>query len=158
MNTARGPQTPQVSLVTGATGLLGSHIAERLANRGDRVLALVRPSSDIRFLNSIGVEHVVGDLRDPEACIRAVTGVDRVYHSAAKVGDWGTWAEFRAEVVEATERLALASIGAGVSRFVQISSTSALWPPARGQSADRRIGSAGRGPLADLGRLHPGQG
>lgn len=132
MNTSRNPQPSQTVLVTGATGLLGSHIAERLVGRGDRVRALVRPTSDVRFLESLGVQLVVGDLADPRACDQAVQGVGVVYHSAAKVGDWGTWDEFRTDVVEATDRLARASIDAGVSRFVQISSTSAYGHPPEG--------------------------
>lgn len=132
MTQAPKPQPNQFALVTGATGLLGSHIAERLVARGDRVRALVRPTSDVRFLDSIGVEQVVGDLRNPEACAQAVEGVGVVYHSAAKVGDWGTWPEFRDDVIEATRRLARAAIGAGVGRFVQISSTSAYGHPPEG--------------------------
>src|SRR3712207_2512405 len=46
------------ALVTGATGLLGSHIAERLVMRGDRVRALVRPGSRTDFLESLGVELI----------------------------------------------------------------------------------------------------
>ncbi len=83
-------------LVTGATGLLGSHIAERLVARGRRVRALVRAASDTGFLQSLGVELVRGDLTDPESTRRAIRGVEVVYHAAAKVGDWGTWPEFQA--------------------------------------------------------------
>src|SRR3954469_14021987 len=78
-------------LVTGATGLLGSHIVERLVARGDRVRALVRPGSDVSFLQTLGVELAYGDLTDAGSCARAVRGVEVVYHSAAKVGDWGKW-------------------------------------------------------------------
>lgn len=145
MRTAPNPQPPRIALVTGATGLLGSHIAQRLVARGERVRALVRPSSDVRFLDSIGVERVVGDLRDPEACAWAVDGAGVVYHSAAKVGDWGTWADFRTDVVEATERLALAAIGAGVGRFVQISSTSAYGHPPEGSPPIEETAPLGEG-------------
>ena len=62
-------------LVTGATGLLGSHLAERLVARGDRVRALVRPGSRTDFLDTLGVEIVRGDLTDPAACQAAVAGV-----------------------------------------------------------------------------------
>src|SRR5437763_276475 len=61
-------------LVTGATGMLGSHIAERLVARGRRVRALVRPASDTRFLRSLGVELVVGDLTETARL------VDRLRH------------------------------------------------------------------------------
>jgi nucleoside-diphosphate-sugar epimerase len=120
------------ALVTGATGLLGSHIAERLIARGQLVRALVRPSSDTRFLESLGVETIRGDLTDRSMCIRAVRGVEVVYHSAAKVGDWGPWKEFQAACVDSTGHLAEASLAARVTRFVHISSTSAYGHPPEG--------------------------
>lgn len=123
---------PLPHLVTGATGLLGSHIAERLIARGDRVRALVRSSSETGFLRGLGVELVEGDLTDPAACRKATEGVATVYHSAAKVGDWGTWREFQAGCLDATTNLARASVEAGVGRFVQISSTSAYGHPTEG--------------------------
>ena len=121
-----------VHLVTGATGMLGSHIAERLVARGDRVRALVRPTSDTAFLRTLGVELVEGDLTDPVSCTRAMGGVSVVYHSAAKVGDWGPWHEFQTGCLDATETLARAAAGARVERFVHISSTSAYGHPDEG--------------------------
>ncbi len=52
------------TLVTGATGFLGSHVARQLAARGERVRVLVRPSSDLRALDGLEAERVTGDLRD----------------------------------------------------------------------------------------------
>jgi nucleoside-diphosphate-sugar epimerase len=121
-----------ISLVTGGTGLLGSHIAERLVARGDRVRSLVRPTSDTRFLRELGVEVVEGDLTDPASCRRAMDGVSIVYHSAAKVGDWGSWPEFQTGCLDATENLARAAAEAKVERFVHISSTSAYGHPPEG--------------------------
>jgi nucleoside-diphosphate-sugar epimerase len=118
--------------VTGATGLLGSHIVERLAARGDAVRALVRAGSDTRFLESLGVELVVGDLTDPASCAEAVRGVVVIYHAAAKVGDWGAWPEFQAGCLDATRNLGEAAVGAGVGRFLHISSTSAYGHPTEG--------------------------
>ncbi len=129
MATDRNPRT---CLVTGATGLLGSHIAERLVARGDRVRALVRPTSDTGFLNSLGVETVVGDLSDPGSIAPALRGVDQVYHCAAKVGDWGRWREFQADGLDATRHLAEAAIVARVDRFLHVSSTSAYGHPPEG--------------------------
>ncbi len=117
-------------LVTGATGLLGSHIAERLLARGRPVRALVRPGADVRFLNELGVVLVEGDLTDPAACRRAVEGAGVVFHAAAKVGDWGGWAEFQRHGIDATANLARAAVESKVGRFVQISSTSAYGHPA----------------------------
>jgi nucleoside-diphosphate-sugar epimerase len=119
----------ECDLVTGATGLLGSHIAEQLVARGRRVRALVRPASDTRFLEALGVERVVGDLTDPAACARAVQGAEVVYHTAAKVGDWGRWPQFQRDCIDATRNLATAASAAGVRRFLHISSTSAYGHP-----------------------------
>jgi nucleoside-diphosphate-sugar epimerase len=116
-------------LVTGATGLLGSHLVERLVTRGDRVRALVRPSSATSFLDARGVEIARGDLTDPSACARALDGVDVVYHCAAKVGDWGSWSEFQVGCIDATRTLAEAAVRARVDRFVHVSSTSAYGHP-----------------------------
>jgi nucleoside-diphosphate-sugar epimerase len=117
-------------LVTGATGLLGSHLAERLTARGDRVRALVRPGSRTEFLESLGVEIARGDLTDPRDCDAATAGVAQVYHCAAKVGDWGTWPEFQSGCMDATRTLAEAAGRSGVDRFLHISSTSAYGHPA----------------------------
>lgn len=121
-----------LNLVTGGTGLLGSHIAERLVARGERVRALVRPGSRTAFLESLGVELIRGDLTDPAACARAVQGARVVYHSAAKVGDWGSWNEFQRGVIDATTNLARAAAAVGVERFLHISSTSAYGHPPDG--------------------------
>jgi nucleoside-diphosphate-sugar epimerase len=122
--------SPRRVLVTGATGLLGSHLAERLAARGDRVRALARPGSTTEFLESLGVEIVRGDLTDVGDCEAATSGVSQVYHCAAKVGDWGTWAEFQRGCMDATRTLAEAAGRSGVDRFLHISSTSAYGHPA----------------------------
>jgi nucleoside-diphosphate-sugar epimerase len=137
--------TPDLALVTGGTGLLGSHLAERLVAGGHRVRALVRPGSDTAFLRGLGVELLTGDLTDPVSCTRAAEGVHTVYHAAAKVGDWGTWAEFQADCLDATERIARAAHASGARRFVHVSSTSAYGHPLDG------------GPIVD--ETHPlGQG
>ena len=116
-------------LVTGATGLLGSHLAERLTVRGDCVRALVRPGSRTEFLDALGVETVRGDLTDPRECDAATSGVAQVYHCAAKVGDWGTWPEFQRGCMDATRTLAESAGRSGVDRFLHISSTSAYGHP-----------------------------
>ncbi len=120
-------------LVTGATGLLGSHLADRMVARGNRVRALVRPGSPTQFLDELGVEIVRGDLTDKAACKAAVAGVARVFHCAAKVGDWGRWREFQTGCIDATRTLAQAAATEGIDRFIHISSTSAYGHPAEGR-------------------------
>jgi nucleoside-diphosphate-sugar epimerase len=117
-------------LVTGGTGLLGSHIAEQLVAGGERVRALVRAKSNTDFLRSIGVECVIGDLHDLDSLDRAMKDVRVAYHAAAKVGDWGTKTEFEGDTVEGTRNVAQASLRAGVERLIHVSSTSAYGHPA----------------------------
>src|SRR6185312_3548058 len=97
--------------------------------RGERVRALVRPSSDVAFLKSLGVELVVGDLEDAESLRRALDGADIVYHCAARVGDWGGWRDFRTQVVEATGNLIDACRQVGIGRLLHVSSISAYGHP-----------------------------
>jgi nucleoside-diphosphate-sugar epimerase len=114
-----------MNLVTGATGFLGSHLVERLVHEGQPVRVLTRPSSDTRFLDSLAVEKVVGDLTEVATVERACRGVEVVYHAAAKVGEWGPWREFQRHTVEATRNLANAARRASVRRFLHVSSISA---------------------------------
>ena len=113
-----------MNLVTGATGLLGSHIVEQLRKRGMPVRALVRPGSDRTWLQTQGVEFADGDITDPGSLRRACAGVDVVYHSAAKVGDWGPWEEFQRITIDGTRNVVEAAVAAKVRRLVHISSIS----------------------------------
>jgi 2-alkyl-3-oxoalkanoate reductase len=108
--------------ITGATGLVGGHAAEVALRRGHRVRALVRPTSNTHWLDRWGVETIVGDLEDRQALRAGVAGADWVFNCAAKVGDWGTLAEFRQLNVEALRILLDAASDARVERFVHVSS------------------------------------
>lgn len=118
-----------MNLVTGATGLLGSHIVEQLRLRGRPVRVLVRRGSDRSWLEAQDVEFVEGDLNDNASLAKACQRVTTVYHSAARVGDWGPWEEFVQYTIEGTRNLADAAAGAGVDRFVHISSISSYGHP-----------------------------
>ncbi|NLF32165.1 MAG: NAD-dependent epimerase/dehydratase family protein [Planctomycetes bacterium] len=118
-----------MNLVTGATGLLGSHLCEQLVQRGQPVRALVRRSSDTAFLESLGVETAYGDITDPSSLPAALKGVRIVYHAAARVGDWGPWDEFVAISIRGTDNMLKAAAAAGVERFLHISSISAYGHP-----------------------------
>jgi dihydroflavonol-4-reductase len=77
------------TLVTGATGFLGSHISRLLVARGERVRVFVRPDSRLTAIDSLPVEIVRGDLRDPASIAAALRGVRRIFHVAA---DYRLWA------------------------------------------------------------------
>ncbi len=109
-------------LVTGATGFIGSHVAERLIKDGWRVRTIVRPTSNTEFIDTLGVEKIVGDLTDPESVGKAMEGADAVVHCAAMVGDWGPVEQYRKVNVEALRELLEQAVQRGLKRFVHISS------------------------------------
>ena len=113
-----------MNLVTGATGLLGSHIAEQLRGADKPVRALVRPNSDTAYLARIGCELAEGDITDLESIRDACRGVSKFYHAAAKVGDWGEWPDFERISINGTQNCLDAASDAKVERFIHISSIS----------------------------------
>ena len=114
-------------LVTGASGFLGSHIVDECVRAGDDVRVLVRRSSDLSYLDTVpGLSYVYGELSDTASVRDAATGVDVVYHSAARVTDHGSRAQFVDANVTGTQRLMDAARDGGASRFVFVSSPSAV--------------------------------
>lgn len=109
------------SLVTGATGLVGSHLAERLVERGDRTVALVRHGSSTVHLERLGVELVPGDIGEPAALRRAMSGVDVVYHCAARPPIGGTREQFWQANVEGAANLFQSALVTDVARVVHVS-------------------------------------
>jgi len=112
-----------VSLVTGATGLIGSHLVDALVMRGEEVRALVRPSSRKAHLRELGVELRVGDLRDGATLMSAAEGVERIYHCAALVSDWGVEEAFQQANVYGTRNVLAAATRANVSKLIFLSTT-----------------------------------
>lgn len=120
------------SLVTGATGFVGSHLVDRLLAAGDEVTALVRSPAKARGLAERGVRLVAGDLHDEGALREAVRGQDVVHHVAALVGAVDE-AEFLRANREGTANVvrALQEAAPG-ARLVLTSSLAAAGPAARG--------------------------
>jgi nucleoside-diphosphate-sugar epimerase len=117
-------------LVTGATGHLGANLVRRLLDDGKAVRALLRPQSDAQALAGLDVEVVPGDLRDADACARAVRSCAAIYHCAAKVSTTYGNARHRREIfacnVLGTRNLLQAALTAGVPRVVVTGSFSAV--------------------------------
>ena len=110
-------------LVTGATGLVGSHVAEQAIKKGQRVRALVRAGSKAELLKQWGVELIEGDLDQPDSLKNACDGATLVIHCAAKVGDWGKTEDYRRINVDGTKTLLDAALASGsLKRWIQISS------------------------------------
>jgi nucleoside-diphosphate-sugar epimerase len=101
---------------------LGRYVVEQLAARGDGVRALVRRES--AELAAIGVETVLGDVRDRAAVVRACRAIDTVFHVAAVAGIWGPWPHYYETNVVGTENVIAACREAGVKRLVFTSSPS----------------------------------
>ena len=72
------------TLVTGASGFLGSHLAHALAERGDELRLLARRSSNLDPVGGLEFERATGDVTDRRAVRRAMDGVSRVFHVAGR--------------------------------------------------------------------------
>jgi len=121
------PLSPDLSLVTGATGLVGSAVARALLARGDRVRVLARPNSNRRNLAGLSVEIAEGAMEDPRSLAHAVAGCRYVYHVAA---DYRIWVPdpapmFRANV-EGTRDLMTGALEAGAELVIYTSSVATL--------------------------------
>ena len=111
-----------VTLVTGATGFVGGHLARRLIARGDKVRLVVRDASRAEEFARAGAEIVVGDLLDAAIVGHAIAGCDTVCHIAAQMLKPGVpRKQYMRANVEATRNLVEAATAAGVSRFVMAS-------------------------------------
>ena len=115
------------AFVTGATGFLGSHVARVLAEQGAELRLLVRPTSDLRNVDGLNADLVVGDLRDPASMEKALAGCDVVFHVAA---DYRLWVRDPGEMyrsnVEGTRSLLEAARKQGVRRVVYTSSVATM--------------------------------
>jgi ornithine--oxo-acid transaminase len=126
------PTREDVCLVTGASGFIGGHLAQRLVSEGHQVRCLVRASSDTSQLERLGVEIAVGDLTSGRSLARAVEGCNYVFHCGALVSDWATTQEITQTNVEGTRSLLEAAVGASVQRFIHFSTTDVYGHPGGG--------------------------
>lgn len=137
-------------LVTGGSGFLGSHVAEQLSNAGHDVRALVRKSSNRKFLSTLrGVELAEGAVEDRKSVDEAMKGVDAVVHAAGLVKARSE-AEFFACNTQGTANLldAAREHAPSLVRFVHVSSLEACGP-----SFDRRpVPSEQERPVTAYGR------
>ena len=143
------------TLVTGATGFIGSHVARLLVQRGDDVVATVRAGSRLERLEGIAVSAVRADILDRRAVRRAMRGVDRVFHIAGTTDLRADRARLDSIVVEGTQIVLEESLRAGVERVVYTSSAGAIGPARSGRSADETTPwRAGRYSIPYLDAMH----
>jgi nucleoside-diphosphate-sugar epimerase len=140
------------ALVTGATGFVGSHLAEALKRRGHQVTALARSSRKAEALSAQGARVVAGDLHDAAALDRAMAGQDIVYHVAGVVAARDEAGFLRANR-DGTRNILNAAERSGNPRFVLVSSLAAAGPsppgaPLTGRETPHPVTAYGRSKLA----------
>jgi dihydroflavonol-4-reductase len=115
------------TLVTGAAGFLGSHVARQLVASGETVRVLLRASSSNRAIADLPLEYVTGDLRDKASLQRAAAGMQRIFHVAA---DYRLWAKNKQDIYDSnvggTRNLLEAAKQAGVEKFIYTSTVATI--------------------------------
>ncbi len=110
------------AFVTGASGFLGLYLVEQLAARGDHVRVFCRRSTT--EFNRLGVEMVLGDIRDRTAVMAACAGIDVVFHVAGVAGIWGSWEHYHGVNTVGTQHVIDGCRAHGVPKLVFTSSPS----------------------------------
>jgi dihydroflavonol-4-reductase len=133
------------TLVTGATGFIGSHVTRLLVRRGDEVVVTVRPASELGPLGDLPLTTVTADICDRRAVRRAMSGVDRVFHIAGTTNLRLGRAQAFAVNLEGTRIVLEEALRAGVERLVYTSSVAAIGPAPKSATADEsNVWDAGR--------------
>lgn len=124
--------------LTGGTGLVGSHVAERMRLEGNEVRALVRNAARASHLLDAGCALREGDIADaPDALARAMDGCDALVHAAALVGARATRDRYHDQNVLGTRNVLDAASRAGIARAVHVSSV-AVYGPIEGRVSEDR--------------------
>jgi nucleoside-diphosphate-sugar epimerase len=118
------------ALITGASGLVGSHLVEHLQRDGWQVRALVRDRTRAAWLTDRGVDLQDGDTQDVAAYCRAAEGAQYVFHCAAAITPRGGWESFRAPNIDGTRNAIDAAAQAG-ARLLHLSSVAVYGPEGR---------------------------
>jgi nucleoside-diphosphate-sugar epimerase len=145
-----------IALVTGGAGFIGSHLVRALQAQSRRVRILDDLSTGSRECVPSGTEFVQGDIRDPVACRQACTGVDTVFHLAARVTvrhSAATFVEDADTNVLGTLRMLEAAASRGARRFIYASSMAVYADSAPGRQISEEyrtepISAYGLGKLA----------
>jgi dihydroflavonol-4-reductase len=114
-------------LITGATGFIGNHVTRLCLEKGDEVRVMVMPGEDRSPLNGMDVEFVEGNLLDPDSLVRAVQGVQQLYHLAALFAIWTKDPDLHYKInVDGARSMMKAAQAANVEKIVFTSSVAAI--------------------------------
>ena len=114
-------------LVTGAGGFIGSHVVEELLKENVDVRALIRPGESLTNLKGIDIEKVEGDVLDTGAVLKAMAGVETVFHLAAIYSIWmRDWSRIYEVNIQGTQNILWAAMKSNVTRVVYTSSIAAI--------------------------------
>jgi dihydroflavonol-4-reductase len=135
------PAVDTMILITGATGFLGHNLVPCLHRAGYPLRALVRPNSDVTFLQDLGVELVYApDISDTDALTAACQGCDYLIHAAGLFRFWGDLPDFWRTNVGGTAAALEAASAAGIKRFIHISSIAVVGKtPSQGVITEQTI-------------------
>jgi dihydroflavonol-4-reductase len=143
------------TLVTGATGFIGSHLLRLLIERGDDVRVTVREGSRDDALTGLSVERVRADIRDRRSVRRAMRGIERVFHAAGSTDLSLPREEAFAINLEGTRMVLEEALRAQVQRVVYTSSVAAVGPARPGETADEEnVWEAGHYRIAYVDSKH----
>ena len=145
-----------VTLVTGATGFIGSHVARALAERGDQLRLAVQPGAGEEPLAGVEGKRVECDVLDRRAVRRALRDAERVFHCAGVTSVRAADAQRLFEVnVGGTKTVMEECLRAGVERVVFNSSAAALGPaPPGGTGDETQLFTAGRMGIPYVNSVH----
>jgi dihydroflavonol-4-reductase len=115
------------TLVTGATGFIGSTVVRELLEAGADVRVTVRKNSDTRNIDGLDVERVYADTRDTDAMRAAMKGCDTLYHVAAYFAHWSLNKDLFYEInVQGTKTVLEAALAQGLQKVVYTSTSNTI--------------------------------
>ena len=115
------------TLLTGATGFLGSALARELIKEGQALKLLVRKNTDTRNIDDLDCEVTYGDLRDPESLKTALVGCKTLYHTAAYYSLWSRDKKLIYDInVKGTRNILESALEAGIEKVIYTSTVGCI--------------------------------